>query len=657
MRPFRLKKRLRFESAGSARLLKRRPTPAAEHRMDGTLRLTSLLVVGVFLLLGLRLFQLQIVSGDQYYRKSTDNFVKELERPAVRGQIRDRNGQVLAENRPSYSVYVTPRYLTEDALQRLRKYLELSDEQFGALRKKIDGKRGLDRYRALLAFEDIGRDPMAMLESEKLALPGIDVEARPHRSYPNGPLLSHAIGYLNMIGADEMERRRSEGYRPGDYVGRSGLERLLEPQLRGVAGYEKVIVDARGQRKSDSELARLFGGDAQKEALPGHNIVLTLDLSLQRILQQALSRHPSAAAAVVDVESGRVLALGSNPAPDPNVLTGRLTRAEAERLEKDPYRPLLDKALRENYYPGSTFKIVPALAALEEGVVNPDEKVVCRGRYDLGRHAFHCMKAHGPMTMHDAIVQSCNIYFYHLAEKVGLDRMARMADFFGFGKPTGIGLGEVAGSVPNLDYYRKHGGFRVGYALNTALGQGDVKVTVLQLALAYAAVANGGRLYRPQLVDRIETPAGTVIKKMEPEVRGIISMSPPSADRLRRALWGVVNDPKGTSFTAHVEELDVAGKSGTAQVRKNHKGEAAGWDTGNDHAWFAGFAPSRHSKIAVAVLVEHGGLGGHVAAPTAMQIIQGYFHKVAPEQRPRLALDGEKRPPPVTPLPASAGIQ
>ncbi|MCS6914366.1 MAG: penicillin-binding protein 2 [Myxococcales bacterium] len=650
---------LEVHEAGAARvslvdrLRGRGATPAGQQQPDPTVRWGSYLILLTFLILAARLFQLQILSGEEYYRRSTDNFVKELDRPAVRGQIRDRHGRVLAENRPSYSVYVTPRYLTPEALERLRKLLALSDEQFAALKRRIEAKRGLDRYRALLAVEDIDRDKMAMLESEKLDLPGVDVEVRAHRSYPTG-LAAHAIGHLNMISAEELPQRLADGYHPGDYVGRMGLERLYESRLRGQAGFEKIIVDARGQRKPNSELLSLIGGELRRDPVPGANLILTLDLDLQRILQQALARHHSAAAVVVEVDTGRVLALGSHPSFDPNQLTGRLTQKEAQRLEADPFRPLVDKVLRETYFPGSTFKIVPTLAALEDRLINPDERIPCHGRFELGRRVFHCMKVHGPVNLHEALVQSCNIYFYHLAEKVGLERMTRMARQFGFGSPTRIGLSEAAGFLPTLDFYRQRGGFRVGYALNTALGQGDVKVTVLQLAMAYAALANGGRLYQPLLVERIEDPSGRVLEQVEPTLRGHLNVSPESLERLRRALQGVVNDQKGTSYSARIEGLDVAGKSGTAQVGKNRKGESSGWNVHNDHAWFAGFAPSRHARIAVAVLVEHGGLGGHVAAPTAMQIIQGYFQQVAPEQRP-LALDPTK-PRMLGPMPAASGV-
>jgi penicillin-binding protein 2 len=610
------------------------PSSATDQRLDAPLRAAVAVVVAVFFLLAGRLVQLQGLRGSEYYQKSTNNFIHERDWPAVRGQIRDRNGQVLVENRPSYSVYVTPRFLVDGELLRLRKYLELGDEQFEALTAKLAARQGLSRFKQVLVSEEITRDQMALLESEKESLPGVDIEARAHRHYPHGSQLAHLLGYMNQASPDDLRH----GYKSGEYVGRAGLERLLEPQLRGTPGFEKFFVDARGRRKSESELgemAHLAGAELQREPVPGLHAVLTVDLGLQRIVEEALSHHVSAAAAVVEVDTGKVLALASYPSADPNLLTGRLTHAEALRLESDPYHPLLDKALRESYYPGSTFKVVPALAALEDRLINPDEKFPCYGRYELGRHVFRCMKAHGPMNLHDAIVQSCNVYFYHLAEKVGLERMAKMAQQFGFGQPLGLGLGETPGFVPTLDYYKKNGGFRGGYALNTALGQGAVRTNVLQLALAYAALGNGGRLYQPLLVERIEKPSGEVVQENAPVLRSVLPVSPESLDRVRHALVDVVADSKGTANTAFIDGIDVAGKSGTAQVRKNRRGESAGWDTANDHAWFVGFAPSRHARIAVAVLVEHGGLGGHVAAPTATRIIQGYFNQIAPEQRPR----------------------
>ena len=597
------------------------------------LRVATAFAVLVFTLLLGRLVMLQAILGEDYFQKSTSNFIRERELPAVRGQIRDRRGQVLADNRPTFSIFATPRDVSESMLLRMARLLRWSTEQRETITAKIKNRRGADASKQLLIAEDISRDELAALESEKGDLPGIDIQARTRRVYPHKQHASHVIGYLNLAGPEDLKR----GYRHGDSIGRAGVEQRWETKLRGSPGFERFFVDAYGRRKSATELgemARLAPSEMRREPSPGATLVLTLDLELQKLVEDALSAHASAAAAIVEVETGKVLALASFPSPDLNLLGGRLSLGEAKRLQQDPFRPLLDKALRETYYPGSTFKVIPALAALEEGLLDPDEKQVCRGRYEMGRHVFRCMKEHGPVSLHDAISQSCNVYFYHLAEKVGLDRMARWAEGFGFGQPLGLGLGEAQGFVPTLEYYKQHGGFRGGYALNTALGQGAVRSSVLQLAMAYAALGNGGKLYQPLLFERLETQSGQVVEQFAPTLRRALSIAPSSLERMRRALVDVVADNKGTASTAFVEGLDVAGQSGTAQVRKNRRGETTGWDRLNDHAWFVGYAPSRNAKIAIAVLIEHGGLGGHVAAPTATKILRGYFDHIAPEQKP-----------------------
>jgi penicillin-binding protein 2 len=339
-----------------------------------------------------------------------------------------------------------------------------------------------------------------------------------------------------------------------------------------------------------------------------------------------------------------VLALASWPEPDPNVLTGRLSRAQADELAHDPARPLFDKTLRENYFPGSTFKIVPMLAGLEDHLVNPDEIVTCHGSIRFGKREFHCVEPHGKVDLHQALSQSCNVYFFQLGDKLGLDRIQRVAEDLGFGAPTGLGLnGEVPGFIPSMTYYKNNGGFQKGMVLNTAIGQGSVKVTVLQLAMAYAAVANGGKLWVPQVVERIVTPSGQVVQQFPPRLRRQLAASDEQLQRVRAALFDAVNDPKGTSFAARVSGLEVAGKTGTAQVKNNrHVHEGDEWAQ-LDHSWFASFAPYHHPKIAVVVLVEHGGFGAKAATPTAMEIYKGYFEKNPPESRARVAA----RKPPV----------
>ncbi len=591
-------------------------------------------VAGCFLVLVGRLYQLQVMSGDYYMRKSADNFVKELELPATRGQIRDRKGRILVDNRPAYNVYITPRFFNTDALTKLKKYLQLNDDQATVLEVKIASKRGLDRFRQFVAFEDITRDEMALLESEKNDLPGVAVQAVAHRNYPHAALAAHVLGYMNQITpeelADKRQRADSLNYHLGDYIGRAGLERQWESFLRGKDGVERIVVDAKGQRKDGAELDSWLGGPQRTEPEPGNDLVTSIDLDLQQATEAALAKHKSGAAAVVEVDSGRVLALASWPEPDPNVLTGRLTRASAEALNDDPLRPMMDKALRENYFPGSTFKVVPTIAALEDHLVDPEAIVRCGGGLRFGKRYFRCDKAHLSVNLHFALAESCNVYYFELGQTLGLERIARVAQDLGFGAPTGLGLNsEVPGLVPTMDYYKRvPGGFQKGMLLNTSIGQGDVKVTVLQVAIAYAAIANGGKLWVPQVVEKVLSPDGHVVQEFPPRLRRQISASAETLQKVRAALHDAVyHGPphEGTSWSAHVpKELDVAGKTGTAQTGKFHK-EGEEGDENNSHSWFASFAPYKDPKIAVVVLIEHGGFGAKVSTPTAREIYEGYF--------------------------------
>jgi penicillin-binding protein 2 len=583
-------------------------------------------VACAFLVLLGRLWQLQVVRGEQYFQRSTDNFVKEQWIPAVRGRILDRRGEVLVDNRPAFHVYVTPRYYSPEAEANLVRLLGLGESEALALRAKVTAQTSLRRYRSVLVFEDIDRDRLALIEQARADLPGVSVGDAPHRNYHAGTLAAHVIGYMNQISDAELDERRKDGYDETDAIGRYGIEKQWENFLRGKKGVERYVVDAKGQRKTDKEAEELISGERFVPPVPGHAVVLTLDARLQRIAERALRNHPAGGIAVVETGSGKILALVSKPAFDPNVMTGHLTRAEEAQMEADPHKPFLDKTLRQHYYPGSTYKFVTAIAALEEGGVSPDDRVTCRGWHELGRHTFRCTKAHGSVALYEAIAQSCNVYFWHLAEKVGIDRIAKVARDFGFGAPTGLGLnGDVPGRVPWKAWYESAGGFRIGYTLNTAIGQGDTEVTVLQLALSYAALANGGTLWVPQIVLRVETAEGVVVADYAPVVRRKVAASARTLELVRSGLLGVVNDPRGTAFEARLDEVQVAGKTGTAQVRKLQKQPTAGWHPYRDHAWFAGYAPADRPEIAIVVLVEHGGKGGHVAAPVAMEIVHGYF--------------------------------
>ncbi len=431
---------------------------------------------------------------------------------------------------------------------------------------------------------------------------------------------------MNQITDPELEARRDDGYEEGDYIGRYGIERQWENYLRGKRGVERFVKDSHGHRLDDKDSVDLIEGPRFVPPVPGHTVVLTLDVDLQRAAEHALRDHPAGAVAVVEVATGRILALVSKPAFDPNKMTGHLSRAEEALLDEDPFKPFIDRTLYQHYYPGSTYKFVTAIAALDSGSITPEDHFYCNGELEVGNRVFHCPDEHGSIALVQAIAESCDVYFWHLAEIIGLDKISETAEDFGFGVDK-LGLnGDIAGHIPWKSWYELRGGYRIGYALNTAIGQGDTDVTVMQLVLAYAALANGGSLWVPQIVDHVETASGDVVASFPPTLRRKVHASQRALDLVTRGMWGTVNDKKGTAYAARSSDgPTVAGKTGTAQVKRLAKQGQSDYDPDRDHAWFAGFAPAEKPEIAIVVLVEHGGRGGQVAAPVAMEIVHAYF--------------------------------
>jgi penicillin-binding protein 2 len=613
-------------------------------------RYFALVVLGAFVGIAGRLFYLQVIQGDAFFRVTSDSIVHTDLLPALRGQIRDRKGRVLATVRPSYNVYVTPHLLTADSFGHLRMVLGMNGDEAIDVWERIqsgeaDGSGAAHAAeRPVLLAEDISREAMAAIETG-VDLPGVKIVSAPRRSYPNGALAAHVLGFMNEISADELRAKKDEGYRAGDLIGRTGIERQWDGYLRGRTGFQKFVVDRRDLPKTD--IHDVIEGPSAQAAVAGNNVVLTLDLDAQRFTERALRNVSAAGAVVLDVETGRILAMASKPSFDPNEMSGHLTPEAEQRLLADRYHPLHDKTLGETYYPGSTFKPVSAIAALEDRLVTPDDKTKCHGSFEIARRRFKCTKTHLVVNLYDAIVQSCNVYFYELGARPGMmDRLAKYGADLGLGAPTGLGLnGEEGGFLPTEAWYReqkrenpKAEGFQIGEALNAVIGQGSTRVTLLQMATLYAAIANGGKLWLPQIVERIESPEGQLLEEFAPRVRREISVAPESLAVVRQALVGVVNEPKGTAYKVRAKDIEVAGKTGTAQVH-GRRGEGGGYEAG-DHAWFVGFAPAGRPRIAIAVLVEHGGHGGDVAAPVAMEIVHNYFETVAPADReaPRLGL-------------------
>ena len=619
-------------------------------------RIFALLVVVVFVVVAMRLFYVQVIQGDAFYKLTSDSIVRTVPLPAVRGEIRDRKNRVLARMRPAANVSLMPREVTPEAFERVRGLLELDPDEASRLWERIQDERGdpsrereRERDRPVTVKEDISRDAQAVLEETALDLPGVHLEHTIRRDYPFGAVAPHVLGYMNEISADELRTKNQDGYHAADLVGRIGIERQLEGYLRGRAGFEKVVMDRRGIPRTN--IHELVEGAVRQEAIPGNNVILTLDVDLQRLAERALRGVNAGGAVVLDVTTGRILAMVSKPGFDPNEMSGHLSPEAQARIVADRFHPLRDKVLTETYFPGSTFKVVSALAALEDKLMSPDERIKCHGAFEIGGRRFKCTKTHGVVSLYEAIVQSCNVYFYDLGSRPGmLDRLNRFATDMGLGAPSGLGLnGEESGFMPTEDWYReqkrqdpKNEGFQVGHALNAVIGQGSTRVTLLQMATLYAAIANGGKLWLPQIVERIESPTGQVVEELAPRVRRELAISPENLTFVRQALVGVVNESNGTAYKARLDaDLEVAGKTGTAQVRRfTRRGESGISYEQNDHAWFVGFAPAGNPRIAFAVLIEHGGHGGEVAAPIAMQIAHDYFESVAPGDRaaPRVGL-------------------
>jgi penicillin-binding protein 2 len=594
----------------------------------------------IFCCVGLlvRLFQLQIVDGEDYRAEARHNIIYEIRLATTRGVIRDALGKVLAASRPSYNVYVVPGRLDmKDTWNTLAEYLRLSDEERARLEKKLSDIRndtGPRRLQQVLIREDISRDIVATLETHAGEMRGVDVVSAPVRYYPQGELGAHALGYMAQIDAETLARLKALSYVEGDTLGAAGVERAWESYLRGMRGWEKVVVDARGLRRGGPETKDLVDDPRRLDPVPGRDIRLTVDSELEQAIEKAMRGQIAGAAVVVDVRTGRLLGLYSKPAYDPNQLSGGegidVIRNTFRRQNQDPLQPMLDKTMSGAYPPGSTFKPFSALAALEDRIIDPRAKTRCNGYYSFGRRIFKCKHVHGLVALHEAIVQSCNVYFYHLAEAVGMDRIAKVAMDFGLGQKTGIGVNpEAQGRIPTHAWTTLHhkGQFRVGYTLNAAIGQGATTVTVLQLAFAYAALANGGALYQPQVVRAVEGSDGSVVQDFPPRVRRLVSIRPETLAFVDDALRGVVTEEGGTAYKERLNDVDMAGKTGTAQtshVVSRDLEPSRAWYFNRDHAWFAGFAPAKSPEIAIVVLIEHGGAGSRAAAPVAMQVARDY---------------------------------
>ena len=614
--------------------------------------LMTALVSLAFLVLLARLYQLQILRGDEYKERADENFVKELRVPADRGFILDRNHQILVDSRPSYDVTLTPYFCgkqCDEILAQLSKQLSLSEEERERAEDRLHAARGLERFRPFTVKVDIAREELDVVEANRVPgqLSGVDVIPAPHRNYRYGAWAGHLFGYMNEIGAEEMKKAneeieaRADGqlfYQLGDYIGRRGLERRWESQLRGVDGRRRVVVDAKGNAKGGDLEELIPEGQRYEPSRPGQNLVLSLDWRLQEFAEKFF---PATAGVVLamDARTGFLLALVDRPAPDPNKLSGRISRAELKAIREDPLRPELFRAIQEHFHPGSTFKVVTSIAALEEGALRPGGTIFCPGHYTLGGHRWRCdkEKGHGSVDLEHALGASCDVFYYALGDRLGADRIAKWGELMGLGKPTGFDVGgEIPGVMPDEAWHdrRIKGGYQHGMALNIAIGQGDVNVTPMQQVVLYGALASG-IVWKPQVVKRIEDPNGETIQEFAPVERGRLPFKKETHDAILKGLMAAANEPFGTAYASRLKDIEengrpvrMAGKTGTAQVvklgAKRLKASQVSYFE-RDHAWFVAFAPADAPEIVVVVLNEHSGFGASNAAPTASALMKYYF--------------------------------
>lgn len=603
------------------------PDGMVERRLTGV----ALLIVAVWMLLITRLFYLQVVQGDVYKVSAERNSVRTQRVEAPRGALLDRHGEALVDSRPAFEVRVVPNE-TEDVPATLTRIAGLTGRDLGSVQQAYGAPRGRARFQPQRVVYDLDRDALARVEARLWALGGVLTQVTPVRGYRFGSSAAHLLGWLGEVGPEQLREEEFQSYRLGDIIGRGGIERLLDADLRGRPGGRNLLVDAHGK---ELKLLSLV------EPQPGRNVVLTLDHQLQLAAEAALDRAGHTGAVVaLDPRTGEVLVLASRPAFDPNGFATGIDPEVWKSLKDDPYKPFMNRALQGQYPPGSTYKVITAIAGLEEKLVDEHTQVHCGGSFRLGRRTYRCWKkeGHGTVDLNRAIVQSCDVYFYKLGLELGVNRLAYYARSLGLGARTGIELGgEMPGLVPTKEWRQLRDGtsWVEGDTVSVSIGQGANLWTPLQLAAAYAAIANGGIRYRPRLLQRIEEPDGTLVKSFAPEVAGEVPVSAETLALVRKGLADVVSAPHGTGAVMRnlPGEVLAAGKTGTAQVVGMAAGERV--DSKDlerqhrDHAWFVTYAPADDPRIVVAVLAEHGGHGGSAAAPIARDVVVRFLEQEA----------------------------
>lgn len=566
----------------------------------------------VMLMIVIKLFFMQLISTDFYRRASEQNGIRMMPILAPRGLITDRNGAILVKSRASYSMYLLPYEVKnlDSACVKLSTVMGQPPEE---IKEKIK-LSWQGKFQPIRLKRDVDFPSVCYIEEHAMEFPGVTFQVESTRQYPANNDGSHVWGYVGEVTEQELSKPSFANYSIGDIVGKEGLEKQYENELRGQNGFKYMEVTATGKILGE------FPGRPSTNPVRGSALILNIDWGVQQVAEAELAQSGSGAIVAIDTRNGGVIALASVPEFDANAFSGVITAEEWKAVTTDSLHPLFNRAMKGTFPPGSTMKVVTAAAGLESGSVTAETRFNgCSGAMRFGNRVFKCWRkeGHGALAMRDALIHSCDVYFYQLGVREGLDNWGRMAIGWRFGQKTGVDLpGEFAGLSPTQEYFNKRygsAGWTKYLMLNLAIGQGEILVTPLQMAVIFAAIANGGAVYKPELVSRIVTPNGDTTA-IQPEVMGQLPVSRNTLNVLHEALIGVVNSPGGTAYQAAVKGITVAGKTGTAQ--NPH---------GNDHAWFVCYAPAESPEIAVAVLVENAGHGGSIAAPIARKVLEQYF--------------------------------
>ncbi|MBJ79377.1 MAG: penicillin-binding protein 2 [Nitrospinae bacterium] len=596
------------------------------------IKIYVILVVVSFVCLWMRVWYLQILKGEDFMGRSEENRIRKVSLPAYRGTIKDRNGETLVNVRPSFNLYVTPEDAKDlpNSLAFLSAKFEIDGDK---LKEDISQSRP---FKNVLIKRDISRQEVAYVEENKMRLPGIHIKVEPLRSYVYKDLAAHILGYLGEVSKEKLKNSAYSKYALGDMIGRDGLEDIYEFNLKGEKGFKEVEVDVSGR-----ELKTL-------RKLPpesGDSLVLTLDVRVQKKLEEwmdEISKEDPVEGSVVvmKVQTGEIIAMVSKPSFDPNLFAAGISRTKWNGLLRDGKHPLQNRAIDGQYPPGSTYKLVTAYAALAENLIDPESTIFCPGHFRLGRGRYRCWKkrGHGAVNLHDALVQSCDVYFYTLGYRLGVDNLAKYAKKLGLGARTGVRLnGEKPGLVPSIQWKKKarNKPWLPGETISASIGQGYNLVTPLQNASMVSTVANGGLLVKPYLVKKTEDSEGKVIQEFFPEIVRNVEFDPEILKHLKEGLRGVVNEPRGTGRRARLKNIVVSGKTGTAQVVRMKDSDKINPEDETpylfrDHAWFVAFAPYEKPEVAVSVIIEHGGHGGATAAPIARKVLESYFTHYPP---------------------------